>query len=441
MRYGKIPALFRKFAIPGVIGLLCVGLQTIIDGIIVGNYVGANALASVSITLPCYVLISAVAIIVGIGSQTLVSIHLGAQRHRAAADAMASALIFLIGFSVIMSSALFIFAPQIVGFFGADASLAGGSVEYLHALIPFFPFICVMFFDDYMFKATGRPIYSMVIMSAIVALNIALDFIFVGYLGWGVAGAGYATGIAFTVGTAFGLPIIIRPRKTIVNIWQGRFKWRLVGRMFYNGSSEGISELSAGITTMLFNISLMHYVGGVGVAAFTALNYVFFLGCTLFLGISDGIIPIISYNFGAKQWKRIGIVLWLAIRTNFAIGLLLFTALTLFGEQIVSIFFSSNEKDVIAMAVKGSSIYAMGYLFVGFNILGSSYFTALSNAKVSVIISALRGLILETGAILLLPLWFTIDSIWYAVPLAEFITAIVAALLVYRSIKGSRATL
>lgn len=435
LRYGRIPGLFRRFAIPGVVGLLFVGLQTIIDGAIIGNYVGASALASVSITLPCYVLISAVAVVIGIGSQTLVAIHLGQRRPDKAANAMMSAWLFLIGFSLVMSVVLHTFAEPVIRMLGADAMLVENSVSYLRAMVPFCPVICLLYFNDYMLKAMGRPTYSMVIMTIIVAINIALDIWFIGYLGYGTAGAGLATGIAFTVGVICGSPFVLSRKRAIVHIFKGKFSWRLVGRMFYNGSSEGVAELSAGVTTMLFNISLMHYVGGVGVAAFTSLNYVLFVGCTVFLGISDGIIPIVGYNFGAGQWARIKSVLWLAMRTNFVIGVILFAALTFFGQQIISIFFNSADVEVIEMATRGSAIYAFGYIFVGFNILASSYFTALSNAKISVIISALRGLILQSAAILLLPLWFGIDAIWYAVPIAESITVVVAGLLVYHSVK------
>lgn len=440
LRYGNIPRLFRKFAIPGVISMLFMGLQTIIDGIVLGNYVGANALASVSIVLPAYVLISAVAIVIGIGSQTIVSTRLGERNHKGASDAMASGMIFEIGFAVVVGALLVIFARPVVMALGADATLIEGSVDYLRAIVPFSPIICLMFFSDYMLKSIGRPVYSMAIMSVTVVINIVLDIWFVGYLDLGTAGAGLATGIAFTVGAAANLPIVLWMQK-IVNIWRGRYSWRLVGRMFYNGSSEGVSELSAGVATMLFNISLMHYVGPAGVAAFTAINYVFFIGCIIFLGISDGIIPIVSYNFGANQWKRIRRVLWIAVRTNFLIGVVLFAGLNFFGEQIIALFFQGTEVSVIEMAAYGTSIYAFAFFFNGFNILASSYFTALSNAKISIIISGLRGLVVQSAAILLLPLIFGVTGIWYAVPVAEVITVVVSIVLVRYSVKKSRATL
>lgn len=433
LRDGAIGPLFRKYAIPGVVTLLFVGLQTIIDGVVLGNFVGANALASVSLILPCYSFIGALAIVMGVGCQTLISINLGRQNRQGANDALRSAAIFLIFFAIVASATAYIFAPEISSLLGANDALRQGSIDYFRALVPFFPLIVAMFFSDYVIKSLGRPVYSMVIMSVTVILNIGLDLLFIGVWNMGTMGAGLATGLAFTVGAAFNLPVVLRSKR-IVNISRGHFAWRTVGTMLYNGSSEGLSELSAGISTLLFNLALMFYLGESGVAAFTAINYVFFIGTIIFVGISDGVIPIVSYNFGARQFKRIKITLRMAALTNSAIGVSLFLLLSLFGEQVISLFFRGEESQVIAIAANGTTIYAFAFLVNGLNILSSSYFTAMANAKLSVIISLLRGLIFLAAAIYILPMIFGIGGIWYAVPLAEILTFAVSILLVRRSL-------
>lgn len=418
---GEIPRLFMKYALPGVAGLLFLGIQSVIDGIVLGRFVGANALASVNLVLPCYSLISAFAIVMGIGGQTLVSISLGRGDKQEANNALRSVFVFLLGMSVVVSLVIFLSAGKIASFLGANEVLLPDAVHYIRALVPFFPLLCAMFFGDYIIKAMGHLLYATSVMGMTVVLNIVLDLVFVAVLGWGVMGAGLATGIAFTMGACFNVPRLFS-RHEVVAVQRGRYDRRLVWNAFYNGSSEGMSELSVAITVFLFNITMMRYLGESGVAAFTAINYILFIGTTVFLGISDGIIPIIGYNYGARQQERIKSILKLAARTNSLIGIGLFLLLLLFGEQVIGLFFKDHGSEAFEIASRGVSIYCFAFLLCGLNILASSYFTAIGNAKISIIISALRGLVFVGIGILVLPAVFGIDAIWYDVPIAEICT-------------------
>lgn len=434
---GEIPRLFMKYALPGVAGLLFLGIQSVIDGIVLGRFVGANALASVNLVLPCYSLISAFAIVMGIGGQTLVSISLGRGDKQEANDALRSVFVFLLGMSVVVSLVIFLSAGKIASFLGANEVLLPDAVHYIRALVPFFPLLCAMFFGDYIIKAMGHPLYATSVMGMTVVLNIVLDLVFVAVLGWGVMGAGLATGIAFTMGACFNVPRLFS-RHEVVAVQRGRYDRRLVWNAFYNGSSEGLSELSVAITVFLFNITMMRYLGESGVAAFTAINYILFIGTTVFLGISDGIIPIIGYNYGARQQERIKSILKLAARTNSLIGIGLFLLLLLFGEQVIGLFFKDHGSEAFEIASRGVSIYCFAFLLCGLNILASSYFTAIGNAKISIIISALRGLVFVGIGILVLPAVFGIDAIWYDVPIAEICTLSVSFWLVRRSLFNNR---
>lgn len=434
---GEIPRLFMKYALPGVAGLLFLGIQSVIDGIVLGRFVGANALASVNLVLPCYSLISAFAIVMGIGGQTLVSISLGRGDKQEANNALRSVFVFLLGMSVVVSLVIFLSAGKIASFLGANEVLLPDAVHYIRALVPFFPLLCAMFFGDYIIKAMGHPLYATSVMGMTVVLNIVLDLVFVAVLGWGVMGAGLATGIAFTMGACFNVPRLFS-RHEVVAVQRGRYDQRLVWNAFYNGSSEGMSELSVAITVFLFNITMMRYLGESGVAAFTAINYILFIGTTVFLGISDGIIPIIGYNYGAGQQERIKSILKLAARTNSLIGIGLFLLLLLFGEQVIGLFFKDHGSEAFEIASRGVSIYCFAFLLCGLNILASSYFTAIGNAKISIIISALRGLVFVGIGILVLPAVFGIDAIWYDVPIAEICTLSVSFWLVRRSLFNNR---
>lgn len=430
---GSIPKLFITYAVPGVAGLLFIGLQSVIDGIMMGHFVGSNALASVSLVLPCYSLITAFAIIMGVGCQTIISISLGQNNRKEANDALTSLFIFLLGFSVLISLLIYLFAGDIALLLGANEVLLDNSVGYIRSLVPFFPVLCMMFFGDYIIKAMGHPVYATSVMGATVLINIALDILFVGVLDWGVKGAGLSTGLAFTVGAICNVPRLFN-RLEVVSIQRGTYRNRLVWNAFYNGSSEGVSELSVAVTVFLFNITMIKYIGEDGVAAFTSINYILFVGTTFFLGVSDGIIPILGYNFGAGKKDRIRSVLKLAVCTNLVIGSILFLSLFIFGEQIVGLFFRDKENEALKIASYGVTIYSFAFLLIGLNILASSYFTAIGNAKISIIISALRGVVFVGGGILILPSLFGIDAIWYDVPIAEVCTLFVSFWLVRKSL-------
>lgn len=220
---GAIPQLFVKYAVPGVAGLLFIGLQSVIDGIVMGYYVGSNALASVNLVLPCYSLVVAFAIVMGVGCQTIVSISLGQRDREEANNALTSLFIFLLAFSVLVSGTIFIFADKIAFALGANEVLIANSVGYIRSIVPFFPILCLMFFGDYIIKAMGHPVYATTVMGATVLINIALDILLVGVFGLGVMGAGLSTGIAFTVGALLNVPRLFN-RHEVVSVQRGKFK-------------------------------------------------------------------------------------------------------------------------------------------------------------------------------------------------------------------------
>lgn len=429
---GAIPGLFARFAIPSVFGLLFLGVQSIIDGIILGHYVGANALACVNLVLPCYSFMAAAGIVMGIGCQTLVSISMGRGNRTEANNAFRTAFVFLLSFALFISVFIWTFAGDIAVFLGANDVLRDGAVSYIHALVPFFPSMCMMFLGDYMLKSIGRPLFAMGVMTFMVLINIFLDLLFIVHFEWGITGAGIATGAAFTIGAVCNMWLLAR-QKRVLSLRQGKFVPSLVGQMLYNGSSEGFSELSAGITVFLFNHTMMNYLGETGVAAFSATNYVLFIGTTIFLGIADGVIPIMSYNFGAGQIDRLKATLRLAVKANLLIGVILFAGMSFAGTEIISLFFKEKNSEVFQIAVFGTSIYALAFLMNGLNILASGYFTSMGNAKVSVIISLLRSLVFVVAGILIYPAWFGITGIWFSMPMAELFTLLVSFLLVRNS--------
>lgn len=431
----KTGYLFRKYAVPGVICLLFIGIQSIIDGLFVGNTIGANALAGVNIVMPLYTFITSLIVVVGIGCQTIICISSGEGNYQKASDAVRTALLFLVLFTTFVTIILFCFSQNIIMMLGADEQLYHYSANYLISLSPFFPLLSILFFGDFFLKSQGKPYLSVIILGASVVINIILDYILIVRLELGTTGAALATGISFSIGAMIIIPRLFN-RSSPVCVQKGKFRFRLLGNMLYNGSSEGISELSAGIVMFLFNIAMMHYVGAAGVAAFTSISYMLYIGITVFVGMSDGIIPVMSYNYGASNMKRVLSILKTNIIVNGFIGITLCALAFFGGETLVTLFFDKSAENMatIEMAIIGSKICAFAFLFNGFNISMSSFFTSMGDARLSVIISILRGLIFVVLGLLVYPFLLEVNGVWISIPSAEFLTFFVATLILKRKI-------
>ena len=434
---GKMGPLIARYAIPGAVGLVFFSLQSIVDGIIVGNFIGPDALASVSLVMPAYTMLTAIALIVGIGSQAQMSIGMGQGDYTKTKSALKTGMIFIVAFASVFTVFINAFPGQVAGFLGSEGVLLQGSVDYIRGVMPFMIANACFYFFDYVLKALGHPRFSMIVMISSVLLNAALSILFVTVFNMGTFGVGLATGLSMLTGGILSGSVAwkqLRNNKNLASV-KGSFNWRLLWRIFYNGSSEGVSEIAMGVTLFLFNITLMEVAGKEGVAAFSVINYIIFIGTSILLGISDGTIPVVSFNYGAKLWGRIREALKVVIRTNLLIGIVFLILLWTCGEFIISLFLDSSSQAVIDMAVQGSRIMGFAFLLNGFNIFTASFFTAIDNAKWSLLIASLRGLIFIVIGINIFPAVLGINGIWMTIPIAELLTALIGVTLLRRIMK------
>ncbi|PTN38963.1 MATE family efflux transporter [Desulfonatronum sp. SC1] len=429
-----VSRVFLKYSLPSVVTMVFFGVQTLVDGVVVGNHLGPDALGGINIMMPLYSFIMVLALIVGIGSQTLVSMELGRRNPDKAQDAMSTGFRALVGISLIVTVLLLLFAEPLTKLIGADERLLPFSLAYLKGLVPFILPLTLCFYSDAMLKALGHPRFSMLIMSLSVVVNVLLTFCFVIWLGWGNAGASMATGVAFTIGLLISGCITFNPKQRL-SMLKGRFQMSLLRRAAYNGSSEGVSEMAAAVSILIINLTVVRLLGADGVAAFTAINYINFTGILLFLGISDGLIPVLSYNYGAGNHQRVKRIFRFAAAINMSIGIMVFIVLQVFGEHAILLFFDGSESQAFQIAVDGLHLFAFVFLVNGLNVLIIAYFTALGEAKSSIIVSAARGLVFVLVGVTVLPMFMGITGVWTAIPLAELLTLGVALILIQRTHK------
>ena len=269
-------------------------------------------------------------------------------------------------------------------------------------------------------------------------LNIILDYIFVISLDMGVVGAALATGLAFAVSFIVGF-VPYFSKGCILRFTSCTVDFKKIGKFFYNGSSEALTEVAVAYTTFLFNMVLLKNLGETGVAAFSIISYVTALVIAALIGISTGISPITSYNYGATNTERVIRLNRLGIQVMIGLGVLCTLIMFVFGEPLIALF-APNEPELLELTLHATKLYSLAFLINGINILASAYFTALGDAKTSACISVCRGILFITIGIIILPPLFGTSGIWLSVVFSELITLCYTLYLIKRSYRRLRGT-
>ena len=419
----RISKLFVSFVIPSVAAMVLVGIQGMIDGIFLGNFENTNAMASVNIANPYMQLILGSTFVICTGTLSYLGRTLGEKDIEKSKKIFRTAVLSVIVSSAIIAVAGIFFHDNIAQFLGANSVLLSDTSRYILILALFAPVISFMLLCGFMGRLIERPhLYLIATISCLIG-NIIMNYVFIKILRLGVTGAALSTGLSYFIG----LIIVICPlllKSTTVNIYDGKFQRKILKDIVFNGSSEGVNYIATALILFLFNKAFMDFAGEDGVAAFTVINYIGNFATILMFGISDGIGSILSCNYGAGKSKRVHKTLCTATFLNLLLGVLLFIIINLFSESLIHIFMNENIK-IINMAVQGAKIYAVGFLFNGFNIVQSGYHTSLGNALASVIIAASRGIIFIVTGIIILPNLYGLNGIWLIMPFAEVCTVVV----------------
>lgn len=424
----RLPRLFLLFVLPAVISMVISGTQSMIDGIFLGRFAGVNAMASVNIAGPYIQIITGCTMVICIGTFSYLGRTLGENTNpQKAKDIFRTAVVSLAACALILMAAGLFLSRPLALLLGANEVLLDETALYIRTVAVFIPAICFMMHFGFTARLLEKPHLYLIATLCCVSCNVIMDYLAVKVLGLGVVGAAAATGLSYLSG----LLVVVRPflsRKSIVNLFEGTFHWDILRSSAFNGSSEGITSISAALTMYLFNTAFMGFAGESGVAAFTVINYAGNFVVLIMFGVSDGISTLVSYNYGAKFLLRVKKTLRAALMINFCIGLLIFTVLHLFSRQMVGIFVSDNEF-VTAMAVQGAALYSFCFLMNGFNIVQSGYYTSMGDALASVIISASRGIVFISTGIFLLPQFLGINGVWLTPPFAELMTVLVCLII------------
>ncbi len=419
--------LFR-FTLPSVIMMVFTSMYSVVDGLFVSRYVGVEAMASISVVMPLLMVLGSFGFMLGSGGSAEVAKTLGQGDVKKAKGyfTMLTMSIFVIG--IMLSGMCLVFIKPICYFLGANNTLIEYCADYATiCLLGNTFFMLQVFFQSFMITAE-RPHLGLFLTVAGGVTNIVLDWLFIAQFHWGLRGAATATVCGYLLNSIVPIVYFLSPNKSRLSFCKPKFYLRALLHSAANGSSEMVSNISASITSFLFNTQLMRLAGETGVAAITIMQYVNFIFIAVLIGFSMGSAPIVGFHYGAGNNAELKNLFKKCLGIVLSVSVAMFIISEIFSKPILKAF-SSGSAVLEKMTLSGFRIFALSFIISGINIFASSFFTALCNGKASAAISFLRSLVLGTGMIMILPFVFGIEGVWMAPVFSEFFTMVFSVYL------------
>ena len=408
-----------RFVFPSILMMIFTSIYGVVDGLFVSNFVGKTSFAAVNLIMPVLMGLGALGFMIGTGGSALVAVTLGwGKRQRA--NALFSMLIYVtIAAGILFTVVGLIWLRPIAAALGASGSMLEDCVLYGRIILIAQTLYMLQNVFQSFFVTAEKPHLGLAVTVAAGVTNMVLDFLFVAVLPWGLAGAAIATAFSQAVGGMVPLLYFSHPRNSsLLRLTRAKLDLRALWKTCSNGSSELMTNLSLSLVNILYNFQLLRMVGEDGVAAYGVIMYVNFIFISIFLGYSIGSAPIIGYHYGAAHHEELKGL----FRKSLALvggGGVLLTGIALALATPLATIFVGYDAQLLDLTARGLRLYSISFLFVGFNIFASAFFTALNDGLVSALISFLRTLLFQTAAVLLLPAVLGVDGIWLAIVAAE----------------------
>ncbi|MBR4955755.1 MAG: MATE family efflux transporter [Clostridia bacterium] len=418
-----------RFTLPSVIMMIFTSIYGVVDGFFVSNFAGKTPFAAVNFIMPFIMLLSAVGFMFGTGGSAIVAKLMGQGEHQKANQIFSMLVYISVSCGIVIGLFGFMFMDKIAALLGAEGEMLQMSTLYGRIVIAALPAFMLQLEFQSFFITAEKPQLGLWVTVAAGVTNMVLDGLFVAVFRWGLVGAAAATAISQLVGGLIPIIYFCLPNTSLLRLGKAPFDGKHLLKTCTNGSSELMSNISMSLIGMLYNIQLLKYAGENGIAAYGVLMYVNFVFLSAFIGYSIGSAPVVSYHYGARNTGELKSLLRksMVIICGFSLCMLL---LSLVLAQPLSRIFVGYDSELYALTVRGFLIFSFSFLFAGFAIFGSGFFTALNNGLVSAVISFLRTLVFQTAAILIFPLIWDTDGIWMSVVAAEFMAAVLTLVFI-----------
>jgi len=419
-----------KFAIPTIAMTVFMSFYTMVDGLFVSNLIGTNALSAINLTAPLIQLVTAISTMLATGGSAVIMKKMGEQKREEAKEDFTFLILVNVAVGFIMCGLGYLVMDTIFAAMNLSSDVAGYCVEYLSRYLLFtVPILLMNNFTLYMI-ASEKATLSFICSVAGGVLNMVLDYVFIAVFKMGISGAAIATGLGYSVTALVGL-LVFSQKKNLLHFKKPVFRFRVLANAATNGCSEMATALVTGIITMMFNWTMLHYIGENGVAAVTIIMYVLMFASSLYTGYSYGVAPMISYYYGEKNYGKLKKLIAVSLKVITSISVLTVAASFILTKPLVSVF-ARPENPVYELAVTGNRICTIALFFIGFNIFASGMFTALSNGVISAVLAFSRSFVFMLITMLVLPAILGVNGIWMATPVAELMALILSMAMFFK---------
>ena len=421
-----------RFTLPSIIMMIFTSIYGVVDGFFVSNFAGKTPFTAINLIMPFLMILGTVGFMFGTGGSALVSAKLGEGKSKEAKEIFSMLIYISLGLGVVIALIGMAVLRPVAILLGAEkGAMLNDCVLYGRIVLAALPALLLQF-EFHSFCVTAeKPKLGLTVTVASGVTNMVLDLLLVGVLKLGLTGAALATAISQLIGGFVPLIYFARKNTSLLKLGRTHFMGRALFKTCMNGVSELMSNISMSIVSMLYNKQLIKYAGENGVAAYGVLMYVNFIFASAFIGYTVGSAPIVGYNYGAGNHSELKNMLK---KSSVMIGisaLFMLAAAELLAYPLSHVFVGYDE-ELTKLTIRGFRIMSFSYLFQGFAIYGSSFFTALNDGVTSAIMSFLRTVIFQVAAVLLLPMVFGIDGIWYSIVVAEFVAMAVSVIFLIR---------
>lgn len=430
---------FLKYVLLNILGQMAYSCYTLADTFFVSASLGANGLTALNLAFPMFCLINGTGLMIGMGGGTGYSILKSRGENRRSDSVFTNAVYIASLFAALFVLSGLFLSGTITKALGADNTVFSMVNTYLHVMLLFAPAFLMNNLLQCFVRNDGSPSLSMVAMITGSMSNIVLDYIFIFPLRMGIFGAILATGLAPVISMAVLSSYFIR-RKNRFHFIKSAPDWRAVLGILSSGMPPLITELTSGIVMLLFNFIILRLAGNIGVAAFGVITVISLVVVAVYTGLSQGIQPLLSLNYGTGDRQRVKAVWRYAMLTMLLLSGIVYFTIFFRAPQLALVFNSERNEALQELAVRGLKLYFLACPFMGFNIVTATYFTSTERPRPAQIISLLRGFFVLVPVAFLLSVILKITGVWCAYPLTEFIASLAGAVF-YRSLKKKKSSL
>lgn len=427
LREQPLRKVFVKYLVPSMLGLLLMSVNIVIDGIFIGHGVGANGLAAVNIAVPVFSFFYGIALWLGIGGATTYSIYVGQGKLKEARERFSLSFVTAVIATVLISLVSLWRLEGLAYFFGANDEIIHEVLDYMSVILTFGLVFVLESLLSIFIRNDGNPMLAMVSLIVAAVGNILLNYLFIFVYAWGVKGAAYATVLATVIAFFVMLLHFLWPKRNLAFV-PFTWRWQRLQQILSIGFPSLISEVAIALVTLGYNIAFMRLIGELGVAAFSIVNYLHSMAALMFVGIGSALQPLVSFYYGAKLYERMEESLRFAVITALSFGLLSFGLGFGFAGPL-TLMFNAEDSALYDLTVTGIRLFFINYIFLGINIVYSTYYQSVGLVKLSLLITVSRSILLVLLLLVSLPFLFGTTGVWLVVPIAEGVTVLIVCFL------------